>query len=67
MSNSLMQTTKHKTESLQGLMACIAFSAMLALSAPSHPQEVAIPKAYEPYAFLIGEWEVGPEGGAPRI
>jgi hypothetical protein len=65
MSSSLMQTTKHKTESLHGLLACIAFSAMLALSAPSRSQEVAIPKAYEPYAFLIGEWEVGSEGGAP--
>lgn len=26
--------------------------------------EVPVPAAYEPYAFLIGEWNVGPENGA---
>lgn len=47
------------------MIACIVFSLMLSLSVTARSQEVQVPKAYEPYTFLIGEWEVGPEGGAP--
>jgi hypothetical protein len=47
------------------LSACVALFAMLALCAPARAQEAPVPKAYEPYAFLIGKWDIGPEGRTP--
>lgn len=43
----------------------VVLQASWSLCAPLRAQEVPVPKPYEPYAFLIGEWDVGPEGGAP--
>lgn len=41
----------------------LALLAMLSLGALGLTQEAPIPKVYQPYVFLIGEWEVGPAGG----
>ncbi len=45
--------------------ALAAFGAIAVLCVRTSAQEVAIPKVYEPYAFLIGEWDVSVEGRLP--
>ncbi len=45
------------------LVAATVGSLVLAPPVNADKPEPATPAAYAPYAFLIGEWDVGPEGG----
>ncbi len=42
-----------------------ALSSAAAQNAPVAGREVPVPAVYQPLAFLVGEWEVGPEGAPP--
>jgi hypothetical protein len=66
MSNSSTKTAHINFRGLRRLTVCIALLTLMSPGAVLQAQEMPTPKPYEPYAFLIGEWAVGPEGGQPR-
>ena len=50
------------------LFARIAFlAALLRPGTTASAEPTAIPAHYAPYAFLIGEWNLTPEGGGPAL
>lgn len=55
---------------LNSILVCAALGACaigLADAQQASPIEAPTPAAYEPYAFLIGEWDTGPAGAPPSF
>lgn len=63
---SMIRSGRRPLPALVALLriATVAGGFVLAASTTAPAQEPATPGVYAPYAFLIGEWDVGPPGGA---
>jgi len=63
---------RRTSPALRFALSALVLGATLSSFGQSHPVEpghraTAAPDFYEPYAFLIGEWDVAPEAGGPAF